>query len=320
MIDHRASTSIPVDFSGMPGIGQAPDGRKIGEFYQFEGIFPTQHTPVPAGYNGFLLFLDEFNAAPKSVTAASYKLVLDRMVGQEKLHDDLGIILAGNRIEDNAIVNEIGSAMRSRVIHLNIRDDFDEFMEDVVFAQNWDHRVIAYLQWKGINALSDFNPEMPNDTFCCPRTWDFFQKLIKGKPVEDSKLPMYTGTISKGVAIDFVQFSKVYANLHSIRDVVANPKGLSVPSDAATQWALLMHLANEVDEKTFEDVKDYIDRFPTRFKIVFYRSVVQIKPQLTATAPFRKAMGEMSRYLNAKAPATTAQTAAAGSVPLPQVA
>lgn len=34
-------------------------------------IFPLENTPLPKGKNGWLLFLDEFNSAPKDVQAAA---------------------------------------------------------------------------------------------------------------------------------------------------------------------------------------------------------------------------------------------------------
>ena len=113
LIDHRLSTSAPEDLSGLPHFvnGQA-------HFAPFAGLFPIEGmTEIPEGYDGFLLFLDEFNSADRDVQKSAYKLVLDRMVGQYKLHPSVRIVCAGNLITDRAIVTELSTAMQSRMIH-----------------------------------------------------------------------------------------------------------------------------------------------------------------------------------------------------------
>ena len=67
VIDHRLSTSSPTDLSGLPWI---VDG--MARFNPFE-FFPIKGVDIPEGYDGWLLFLDEFNSAPKSVQAAAYQ-------------------------------------------------------------------------------------------------------------------------------------------------------------------------------------------------------------------------------------------------------
>ncbi|PDO90562.1 ATPase AAA, partial [Burkholderia mallei] len=72
--------------------------------------FPIQSDKVPSNKKGWLLFLDEANGASHSVQMASYKLILDREVGNHKLHDKCFIIAAGNLDTDNAITNTMSSA------------------------------------------------------------------------------------------------------------------------------------------------------------------------------------------------------------------
>jgi len=293
MIDHRLSTSSPVDMTGLPGFDKG-----IARFHPFEDIFPVETTPIPEGKDGFLLFLDEFNSALKSVQAACYKLILDRQVGQFKLHPYTAIVLAGNLSTDNAIVTNLSTAMQSRLIHLKIRLDFNEFMEDVALPQQWDARILAYLSWKSA-ALNDFDPDHTNDTFCCPRTWDFMNRLIKGKPVEDHKIPLYVGTISPGVALDFVQFTKVYQNLPKIEDIVHNPGSAPLPGDSATKWATIIHLVEKADKKVFAPVCEYIRRFGIEFRLIFFRYIIARKPELRDHLEYAKAMSELSRHLHA---------------------
>lgn len=163
LIDHRLSTSAPEDLSGLPfrNVDRA-------EFIPFADLFPIEGDEIPEGYNGWILFLDEFNSAKKEVVAAAYKLILDRMTGQKKLHPNVMIICAGNKATDRAIVNPLGTAMQSRVVHFEMELNFDIFVEDVMIPQEWDERLVAFLH-ANPGYLHDFDPAHKNKTFCCPR-------------------------------------------------------------------------------------------------------------------------------------------------------
>jgi len=292
LIDHRLSTSAPEDLSGLPHF--LPDGTAT--FAPFD-TFPTEDTPVPPGKDGWMLFLDEFNSASKMVQAAAYKLVLDRMIGLKKLHPRVALVAAGNKSTDRAIVNPISTAMQSRLIHLEMDLSFDEFMEDVALAQQWDSRIVAYLNYKK-SALHDFRPDHNEKTFASPRTWEFMNKLIKGNAVLDSDAALYAGAITSGVAVDFIQFTKVYASLPRFVDIVRSPDTIGVPTDSATRWATITHLIENVDEDHFSAVATYLGRFTAEFRVLFFRSLMIQKPHLKQHQAFRQSMVELSRYLH----------------------
>lgn len=292
MIDHRLSTSEPTDLTGLPFF---ENGKA--KFMPFEELFPLEHLKIPEDKQGWGIFLDEANSASKMVQAASYKLILDRMVGQHRLHPNTVITMAGNLDTDGAITTRIGTALQSRVVHIKMRTDFKEWLEDVAVPNNYDPRIIAYLNWKP-SALNDFKPDHKNDTFCCPRTWEFMNRLIQSHELSDSKVPLYVGTISPGVAVDFVQYTKVYANLPSIRSIIADPTGAIIPNDAASKWGVTMKVASETDKDNFADLGTYMDRFPIENRILYYRSVVARSPLLQSHPAFIKAMVNLSQYLN----------------------
>lgn len=294
-IDHRLSTAAPEDFSGLP--------RFNGEFATyapFAGLFPLDQVSEPKG-NGWLLFLDEMNAAPKSIQAASYQLILDRMVGQYKLHEDVHIVAAGNLATDRAITNTLSTAMQSRMIHLEIEVNFNEWMQDVAIPENYDKRIIAYLS-RYPDKLMDFNPDHNDKTFACPRTWSFMDKLLKvsntTKALDTAKIPLYAGTVTSGVAVEFVQFTKVFESLVQLKDVLAQPADLPVPYDLNLQWATVTFLLDSVTKDNFEPICTYIDRFGISFRILFYRSLIQRNPTLRTHPKWVHSMIEMQRYLN----------------------
>ena len=65
VIDLRLSQCDPTDLMGFPSI----QGTRAG--YLPMETFPLEGDPIPEGYNGWLLFLDEFNSASTAVQAAA---------------------------------------------------------------------------------------------------------------------------------------------------------------------------------------------------------------------------------------------------------
>lgn len=295
LIDHRLSTSAPEDLSGLPRFTK----EGTAEFAAFEELFPLDTTPVPEGFDGWLLFLDEFTSAKKEVQAAAYKLILDRMTGQRHLNKKVVIVCAGNNITDRAIVNIIGTAMQSRIMHLHMVVDFEQWLADFALPNNTDHRVLAYLNAYP-NKLLDFRPDHNEDTFCCPRTWDMLNRYVKVIQTDEEIIEeahALAGTITSGVALDFINFTKVYKNLVSISEVLKDPLNARIPGDNNGRWAMVSSMFEHVNEKNFESLCAYANRMPLDMRVLFYRFTMSKKPELRQHPAFAPAAVEMSNYL-----------------------
>lgn len=302
LIDHRLSTSAPEDLSGLPRF----DEKGYARFSPFADIFPLKDRELPKILdqdgnviregNGWILFFDEFGSASKSVQAAAYKTILDRMVGQHELHSNVAMVAAGNLATDRAIVNPISTAMQSRLVHLEMEVSFEEWLEDVAILENYDSRIIAYLS-QYPSKLMDFRPDHQEKTFCCPRTWEFVNRLIKDKDINDSYASLLSGAITSGIAVEFVQFTRIFKTLISIDTIIADPFGCNVPQDNSTKFAIISHLMEKVDVKNFDPVCTYINRFDIPFRILFFRALLIRKSDMRQHPSFIKSMAEMSKYL-----------------------
>ncbi|WP_244832369.1 hypothetical protein [Caballeronia sp. TF1N1] len=296
VIDHRLSTSAPEDLSGLPRFTESG-----AEFVPFADLFPLEHTPVPKDKAGWMLFLDEFNSAAKSVQAAAYKLVLDKAVGQHKLHPNCVITAAGNMATDRAIVNQISTAMQSRVVHLELEVNFQEWLYDVAFANGYDQRIIGFLS-QFESKLMDFNPNHSEKTFACPRTWEFTNALCQLPHWQGDltdKAPLLTGTLTSGIATEFITFANVWKDLITIDQVVKDPKNLKIPESASAKWATIAHLMENINVVNFDDVCTYVNRqeFGISMRILFFRSTMVRHPNLRQHPSFVSAMSALAKYL-----------------------
>ena len=223
------------------------------------------------------------------------------MVGQHRLHERAPICAAGNLDTDRSIVNPLSTAMQSRVIHLELEVSLDDWMQDVALKYNYDARVIAFLNAYP-SKLMDFKPDHHDRTFCCPRTWEFVNKLIKdssGKPrkINDEFGILLAGTITAGVAMEFVQFTKVYDHLITVPEICKDPKQCRLPGELNLKWAVITQMMDQVTAANFKDLRTYADRFDISFRILFYRSVLVRHPELRTHPEFGPATNALNKYL-----------------------
>jgi hypothetical protein len=162
VIDLRLSQCDVTDLNGFPMIS---DDRKKASYTPMD-TFPLETDELPDGYDGWLLLLDEINSAAKAVQASAYKLVLDHEVGLNKLHPKVYKMAAGNLKSDGAIVNDLSTAMQSRMVHFGLSLDVDAWVDWATKA-GIDFRVIAYINWKP-EKLQAFDPNHSDRTFPCP--------------------------------------------------------------------------------------------------------------------------------------------------------
>jgi hypothetical protein len=279
LIDHRLTHLDPLDFMGMPYTKTNERGEVAAGFAPV-GIFPLDTTEIPKGKEGFLLFLDEFPSGTPSVQAAAYRLLLDREVGQHKLHPNTIIIGAGNLITDRAIVNRLGTATQSRLLHLEIRADIESW---ITWANDnhIDHRIRAYLNHRPEN-LHKFNPNHNDKTFSCPRTWYFLSKLIEDIDSKDlmNFLPLLAGTIGQGVAREFVTYTEIYKNVPTYTEIISSPETIYIKKEPAIQWALVYMVANFLEKTHFKEFILFLDRLDAEFKVLCLRAANKKYPKL----------------------------------------
>ncbi len=281
VIDLRLSQCDPTDLSGFPHI----QGNKAG--YVPMNTFPIEGDPIPDGYSGWILFLDEFNAAGTAVQAAAYKVVLDRMVGIYHLHKNVAIVCAGNLETDNAIVQAMSTALQSRLVHMELVVDVKEW-DDWATANNIDHRITSYMKFKPGN-LYTFLPDHSDKTYACPRTWEFANRVLGVTDINSPDLlPMLAGTISEGVAREFISFTKVYKDLATVPDIIANPEKLKVPTEPSILYALTGSISHHATKDNLEALMVYVCRFPVEFQVVCVKETVRRNKSLVGHASVQK--------------------------------
>lgn len=278
LIDLRLAGMEPVDMNGVLGFNE---DKTKGMYIPLDEI-PLEGDTIPINpksgkpYHGFLVILDELTSAADDTKAASYKFILDRKVGQRKVHPRMWIMAAGNREEDGAIATGLGTALGSRVVNLTIKEDLNHWLS--MFSGSVDPRIIAFLNYEK-DAFNTFNPNSDEYTHACARTWYHLSKLIS--PLEDLKgwIQMIAGTIGVTTARSFETFVTYFARVVTIEQIEANPHTAVIPTNEPSwMYALTGVLARGVTTKNAATCMTFIERMPMQYQIIALRSIIARTP------------------------------------------
>ena len=282
VIDMRLSQCDPTDMLGFP----THDGERM--TYAPPKHFPLQSMDqIPEGFDGWLLLLDEISSAPLSVQASAYKLVLDRQVGEHDLHKNVAICCAGNKETDGAIVNRMGTAMQSRLIHLELDIDVPQWLSWAV-TNDIDHRIMGYIEGRP-GHLHNFDPDHDDKTFACPRTWEFASKILKQMDEDDldDLLEILSGTLSVGVAHEFTSYLRYCTNLPSIGDLIRMPTTVDIPTDPSMLYATGHMIAAYLDAANAPALMQYVNRLPVEFGTMSVRTALKRNKSLFSELPIK---------------------------------
>lgn len=275
LIDMRLSQCDPTDLMGFPTVN---GGRA--KYVPME-TFPIEGDVVPEGYKGWLLFLDEINSASNAVQAAAYKLTLDRMVGLKHLHSKVAVMCAGNLESDNAIVNTTSTALQSRLVHMELVVSVPDWI-DWASKNSIDFRITSFIEFKP-ESLYTFKPDHCDVTYASPRTWEFANRVLKVTDEASSDiLPMLAGTLTEGVAREFLTFCKIYQTLPSMTQIVMSPDTTPVPTELSTLFALSGSISQHTTMDTHKQMMKYILRMPLEFQVVCLRSAIRRNMEIMA--------------------------------------
>lgn len=291
VIDIRLTEYDPTELNGYPFIlnpNDEPHLVKAGHVPM--NTFPTEHDPIPEGYKGWLIVLDEFPSAPLAVQAAAYKITLDRMVGSHKLHEKCLIFTAGNKATDKAIVNRMSTAQQSRMSTLHIMAHLETWLEwaerkDATKFGPIDHRVRSFLRWKP-DLLHDFDPNHADLTFPCPRTWHFTSNLSLGNKWEQiryEKLPLLAGTIGHGAARQFHAFTEIFQDLPTIKDIIDAPMMVHLRDEISVHHAAAGLVGHHINPQNAKPLFQFLSRLPADLQTITLRNAIRRDQKLMAT-------------------------------------
>jgi hypothetical protein len=280
-LQHAITNGVAVFLWGPPGIGKSQIMKQIADDigYGFVDIRLSQMDPTdlrgipyPTEENGEktmrwappallptkgekkLVLLDELNAAPPSIQAAAYQLVLDRKLGEYVLPEGCAILAAGNRETDKGATFKMATPLMNRFVHLEMKTDFEDWQTHAL-SKMFHKDVVGYLTFQK-QELFEFEPSSASRGFPTPRSWEFVSKLLHKDPNLPEQ-PMYgliAGAVGEGVAIKFIEYRKNVAQLPNPSDILSGKIKDLKSREISVMYALTTGLCYEL-KHGYDDAK-----------------------------------------------------------------
>jgi hypothetical protein len=289
--DVRLLNMNPVDLRGIPSKDHMQaniideNGKEVSaEVAVARWLRPAifQMDPSPKVIN--ILFLDEITAAPQSVQASAYQLVLDRKVGEHKLPDNCFVFCAGNRVTDKSVAYRMPKALANRLCHIEIYADVDDWKRWAINS-GIDSRIIGYINWKN-NALFKFDPTTDDLAYATPRSWAMVNSFLTKIPDLSKCFNLIAGCIGVGNATEFKSYTDVYKDLPNIDDIFAGKK-VEAPKSPDVNYALSSSLVSRavrdgITKKQFGNLFTWMNDWSVEFCTITIKDMVQ-NPKVFST-------------------------------------
>jgi len=237
LIDIRLPLMEPTDVRGIPYLAEVKVYDAEGNLVRDESNVPltekvfkwSNPSDLPTDPNSrALVFFDEMSAAPPSVQAATYQVILNRKIGTYELPKDVVIVAAGNRVKDKGVAYNMPMPLANRFTHVTLDVSIDDWKEWALL--NRVHKdVVGYLSFQP-NDLMNFQPSADSYAFATPRSWFFASELLQ-EPNKDGDMvdvrltdeslgDLIKGTVGEGPGIKFMTYRKQAANLPNAKDIL----------------------------------------------------------------------------------------------------
>ena len=233
----------------------------------------------------YLLFLDEFTSASTAVFAVCYQLILDGCIGEHVLMENVRILMAGNLDTDKGVVNKIPMPLNNRMTHFEAINPVDDFCYHMQ-SQGTPAVFIAFWQFKK-DLVNTYDPKLTNPVVATQRSWESAIEIFQDGTLDyELKEGGMVGTIGEGPTTEFLAFNEVWKTLIPIKQIIADPKGVALPSEPSLKFAMAMHVSGNMTTKNIDKLHEYMVRMPPEFVVMAWQLAVERDQTLFNTAPF----------------------------------
>ncbi len=257
LIDIRLSQMEPTDLRGIPF--RKDDNVE----WSVPAMLPDAKRHGECG----ILFLDEINAAPPTVSAAAYQLILDRRLGEYAIPQGWAIFAAGNRQGDRGVTYSMPAPLANRFTHYEVEANLDDWI-GWALDNDIDARILGFLRFRP-DLLFDYDAAHNPVAFPSPRSWEYAHRaLAKFADRPDLLSDALQASVGKSCGVELKAFIDNMENMPDI-NAIMNGDDVGVPKSVDLQYgvaAALVRRAKEAAGATdkLSNVLKYARKFPQR--------------------------------------------------------
>lgn len=287
----RLSSIEPSDLGGIPYVDH--ESGVMRKYYP--DWLPTEGEGI--------LFLDELNKGDPSVQAAAYQLILDRQLGERKLSDDIWIVAAGNRAEDNVTIYDMDSALKNRfALHIEVEQPSEDELLDYFKSKDKHNTFVAgFLKFKP-SRVWHYDRQSTDPSWPSPRTWEMFIDMI-GKTQDKAHIRNIgiacLGDVTGRELYGYISLTEEV----DIQSIIDNPKKFtdidrpdirhSVITEVASRYAKTKSLEPKMIDFVFQAVAD-----KPEYLMLALKQFMGVNSNFVAKVLADKRGEKLAKYLN----------------------
>lgn len=234
-----------------------------------------------------IIFLDELPSAEPRLQVSGYQLLLQGRIGRYVLDRKHYVCAAGNRIDDGAVVYEMGTALADRLQHLVVIPEVRAWL-DWARDNNIHPAVMTFLQLHG-HMLEQLEEQLKASQLVgpSPRSWQRVSQILHvlGADNRTTTEPLVQGWLGNHVAKDFYLTVEEMAGLpepEKILEMDEKDFKKVIPEKLTNMWGLAFSLV------AFADTPEQMDKATK-----FFRVMVEEGPRTLPIEDVRKMGMEM---------------------------
>jgi hypothetical protein len=292
---------------GEPGIGKTAMYERLVERTGYRGVYidtpntelgdigipmPNHETKTTSLYPnemwGFhkdepmVIFIDEFTKpSSQAVQNMLHPLLNERRIGGMRLHPDSIVITAGNNLTDG-VGDMLKAHSLNRMTVVPVRKStWEEYVdygtraefapEMLAFVRQYPQVLASYKDPTQKENNYIFNPKFPQKSYFSPRSGHRASNILKRRNMvsRDALLAALCGTIGESAARDLVAYVEVADKLPSWEEIMKDPKGAPVPTNAAALCIMAYGAVQKIDRGNISAWFEYLKRTPKELQSVF---------------------------------------------------
>ena len=241
-----------------------------------------------------VIMLDEFMKAPKLLQVIFTRLMLERTVGDVPLPEG-SIVFGTSNNSSDGVGDSMMAHAANRVCLVQMRkpraDEWNDWAAKNAVAR--PIRAWAAMNPKAFRSYLDpdqqdneyiFKPSSTAKSFVSPRSLAKASVIVSNKDnlTENTLATALAGTIGESAARSMAAFIALEGKLVSFKDVIANPKTVTVPDDVSAQVMMMFEAVDYIENQT--DLTAYME-FVGRIKSaevqsIFFTMMMRSKPRV----------------------------------------
>lgn len=255
---------------------------KTSEFYPNESLGVHDNVPV-------ILMLDEMGKASKPVKDASLSLLVDRRMGNRRLHPD-SIVFATTNLGAENVGDVFQSHHRNRMSFVQMsKPTAQEWVDNYAKLNDVAPEVIMWVgeRPEALAPFEDydtpdgnpfiFHPKAMRTAFVTHRSLTQASKIINNRHLISPKAleASLVGTIGAPAALDIQTWIAMGDSLPKRNEILAAPMTARLPDQVAGKLMLTYQALQWVERDTLDSWMDYMSRMPREVQALFCTSIIK---------------------------------------------